>query len=66
MKMTFQPRQALEPPRDVARLRFDLLYANTIGCSGFNPGFQPFAAGRANAVEVEAGEFEQGCGHGAE
>ena len=52
--------QLLEAPGQVALLGLDLLHANTIRRVRLQPGFDPLGRGRADAVEVETGELEQG------
>ena len=55
VKVAVQARDVLKAPQQVGHLGFQLLHTNTIGPLGCQPVVQPFAACRANAVEVEAG-----------
>ena len=64
VKIALQPRHLLEPTLHVAGLRLDLLQADAIGPGPGDPGFHALARGRTDAVQVEAGEFEQGVSHG--
>jgi hypothetical protein len=70
VKVAIQARQRFKTAAQVRGLRLDFLYTNTIGLVPGEPRLQSFGAGRADAVEVEAGQFEQGiphgvgCGHG--
>ena len=58
MKVPPQAGHLLEAPRDIARLDADLLHANTIRRQLRHPVRDAFGGGRAQAVEVEAGQFE--------
>ena len=58
MKVALQTRQRFELTRHVRRLGFDFLHAQRIGRVLLQPGLQALAGGRANTVEVEAGEGE--------
>jgi hypothetical protein len=55
MKITGQFSQLLKTALHIVALGLDLLYANTIRGMLGDPGRQAFAAGRADAVEVQAG-----------
>src|SRR6185312_7009442 len=60
LEMPLEARQFFEASRQVRGLGLDLLHANTIGAMAGQPAFDPLAGGGAVAVEIEAGEFEQG------
>ena len=64
LEVTVQASQLLEAADKIAFLGFDLLHTHTIRLGFFKPALQPFAAGRADAVEVKAGECEQGIPYG--
>jgi orotate phosphoribosyltransferase len=58
--MAREPRHGLETALDIRRLRLDLLQANTIRLVYCKLGLQALAGCRTDAVQVEAGQFEQG------
>ena len=64
LEVTVQTGQLLEDAYKIALLSLDLLHTHTIWLGFFKPALQPFAAGRADAVEVKAGECEQGIPYG--
>lgn len=61
--MTLQPGQGLELARHVGRLGLDFLDANTIHSLLGQPGFNAFGGSGADAIQVKAGQFEQGIPH---
>ena len=60
LEIALHARQGFKAVLDIAVLRLDLLHTNTIGAVLIQPRLQAFAGGGANAVEVEAGQFEHG------
>jgi hypothetical protein len=58
MKVALQARHFLEAAFDVARLDPDLLHANTIRRKFGHPVGHAFGSGRAQAIEIETGQFE--------
>ena len=64
VKVSFHACQRFKPVPHVVGLGLDLLHTNTIWCMSLQPGLQAFAVRRADAVEVEAGQFERGVSHG--
>jgi YccS/YhfK family integral membrane protein len=58
-----QAGELLEAPLHIRRLGLELLHANTIRALLVQPGLHPLGGRRADAIEVEAGELEQGCIH---
>ena len=55
MEIAGQARQGIEFAFDVRGLRLDFLHTNTIGALFCEPGFEPFAGGGTDTVEIEAG-----------
>ena len=55
VEVALEPGQVLKFLGQVGRLGLDLLHANTIEAGLRKPGFQAFAGGRTDAVEVQAG-----------
>ena len=64
MKVALQPGHFVEAPDDIRRLGLDFLYANTIRTMLAHPRFKPLGRGGSDAVEIEAGQLEQGYPHG--
>ena len=60
LKMPRHTGQHVELARHIVGLGFDFLDANTIGLGLRDPGLDAFGGGRANAVQVQAGQFKQG------
>jgi hypothetical protein len=52
VEMARHTGEGLKLPGYIRSLRFDLLHAKTIRLQAVQPVLQPFAAGRAYAVEV--------------
>ena len=63
VEMAAQACQFLEASAHIRRLCLDFLHANTIRLMLGEPVFHPLAGGGTDAVEVEAGQFEQGNPH---
>ena len=64
VEVAFHARHVLELAGDIGRLGLDFLHANTIRRVSLDPLDHAFGGGGTDAVEVEAGEFEQGFPHG--
>ena len=64
LEITIQACELLKAAHEIAFLGLDFLHTHTIRIDFFKPALQPFAAGRANPVEVKAGECEQGIPYG--
>ena len=60
VKVALQAGELLKAALHIVGLGLDLLHANTIRLVLGQPGFQAFGGGRADTVEVEAGQFKQG------
>ena len=66
VKVALQVTELFEFAGHVGRLGFDFLNAEHVGAVAVQPFGQAFGGGGADAVQVEAGEFEQGiCLSGA-
>ena len=64
MEVAGQGGNHIQRPRHIRLLCLELLHAHTIRGTVCHPRFKAFPAGGANAIEVEAGQFEQGLSHG--